>query len=282
MQREPLWPNIKFDQYKLIVSDVDGTLKNVLQPLDPGLKGAIHRLRDAGVSFTIATGKNLKSTCNTVGDLGIELPLILSNGCMIQDQDGNIYQKHRLPDGFVHTLIDVCAAENIELAIHIGEDIYVREITYNASLLLDYGSPDLVEVGEWKNVAGELDQAYKCIALNRNDRQRLFSLEKTVQNLCGTSVEYCHTLVEMLEFMPKGVSKVAGIRTICGRLGIAMDKVLTMGDGNNDVAMLRAAGFGVAVANGNEAVREAAAWIIPSCADQGPRKFLEYFLSQIS
>jgi HAD superfamily hydrolase (TIGR01484 family) len=200
---------------------------------------------------------------------------------MLQELDGAVIEKRLLPSAFTQQLIEVCAQAGIELAIHIREDIYVEAITHNVSLLFDYDSPNLVEVDQWASISGLLPEAYKCLAIDRNDRQRLFELEKKVFAFAGESVEYCHTLVEMLEFMPAGVSKVSGIRSLAQARGIPMDTILAMGDGNNDIGMLREAGFAVAVANAPQAVRDVADWIVPPCAEGGPKRFLEHVLKNI-
>jgi len=262
----------------MIVSDLDGTLKDIDKALDPELPEIIAALAQIGMYFTIATGKNLKSTQKTARALGISTPLVVSNGCILQEIDGRVLEKHVLPVDFVRSLIAICKSAGIELAIHIGEDIFVEKITHNASILFEYGSPNLETVGDWSYADDLLPQAYKCIALDRKNRQRLFDLEKTVFAAAGESVEYCHTLVEMLEFMPRGVSKVSGIQTLAQRYGIPMQAVITMGDGNNDIGMLREAGYSVAVANAPRAVREAARWVIPSCANGGPKGFLKHVL----
>jgi hypothetical protein len=274
-------PDFDFHALKLIVSDLDGTLKDIDAPMDPALREIIAALSHAGVLFTIATGKNLKSTRESALALGISMPLIFSNGCIIQEIDGTVIEERLLPRTFTDLLIGVCAQEGIELAIHIGDDIYVREITENVSILFEYGSPDLVEVGEWERVNQLLAHAHKCIAIDRENRQRLFGLEKRIQSLAGATVEYCHTLVEMLEFMPQGVSKVSGIRSLAAAHGISMGSILTMGDGNNDIGMLQEAGFGVAVANAPQAVQDAADWVVPACAQNGPRDFLRHILSVV-
>lgn len=273
-----LWPNIAYHDFQMIVSDLDGTLKDIDSALDPEIAEIIADLEQNDIHFTIATGKNLKSTRETALALGISMPIVFSNGCMLQTIDGTILEKEVLPIDFVRSLITLCDQQGIELAIHIGEDIYVREITHNASILFDYGSPSLVEVGEWAQVEDLLEQAYKCIALDRDNRQRLFDLEKMVYAFAVDRVEYCHTLVEMLEFMPAGISKVSGIRALGKRYGVPMRAVITMGDGNNDIGMLQAAGYSVAVANAPGAVRAAARWIIPPCAENGPRDFLRHIL----
>ncbi len=274
-------PNFEARQYRMVISDLDGTLKDINAPLDPDIPSLIAALDRAGVLFTIATGKNLNSTEKTARELGIKLPLILSNGCTLQNLDGTIIDQAQLPFNFVLQLIGICEEMDIDLAIHINEEIYVREITRNVSILFDYGAPNLVETGSWSRIHNLLPKAYKCIAIDRDDRRRLFALERAVIDAFHSDVEYCHTLVEMLEFMPQGISKVSGINALAAMLKVEMHSIIAMGDGNNDIGMLKACGLGLATANAPLPVREAATAVIPSCAENGPKEFLRTLLQQM-
>jgi len=62
----------------------------------------------------------------------------------------------------------------------------------------------------------------------------------------------------MLEVLPKGASKGAGVEWLLERLGIDRKQCMGIGDGENDVEMLRLCGLGVAVGNAGAAARAAA------------------------
>jgi Cof subfamily protein (haloacid dehalogenase superfamily) len=277
-----MWPDVKINQFKLFVFDVDGTILQLHHELDPLTQSVLCDLKDLGFAITLATGKNMKSTRALAEKLQIELPLVLSNGCVLQSLDGTIHQKHYLSADFVWQLIEECERMSVDLAIHIDEDIYVKEETNNLSILYTYGSPSLEVIGEWKKINGLLPKAYKCLVVDRNSRTPLLELEKRMRSKVSNSVAYCHTLTEMLEFMPEGVSKMTGIRAITEEMGISLQSVMAFGDGNNDTKMLAAVGFGAAVENAAKSAKDSADWVVPSCENNGPAQFLQYLMKEYS
>jgi len=105
-------------------------------------------------------------------------------------------------------------------------------------------------------------------------------IRRAVFAQAGDNVEYCHTLEEMLEFVPKCVSKVSGIKYLARASHLTIDSIITMGDGNNDIGMLKECGLGIAVQTAPPAVREAADYVIHACAASGPKRFLRYLIKK--
>jgi nicotinic acid mononucleotide adenylyltransferase len=61
--------------------------------------------------------------------------------------------------------------------------VCVKRVNYNISLLSIYGEPNFREIGDWKNIEGELDKAYKCVVFERDDYQPNWISKKSfVQN----------------------------------------------------------------------------------------------------
>jgi len=273
-----MWPDININQFKLFVFDVDGTILQLHHTLDPFTRSVLLELRNRDFAITLATGKNMKSTRVVAEDLQIDQPLILANGCVLQSLDGTIHQKHYLPVDLLQQIIGECEKMNLDLAIHINEEIFVKEVTDNLSILFEYGSPTLEEVGDWTTIYEILPDAYKCIVIDRESHEPLFELETKMRSKIGDTVSYCHTLPEMLEFMPKGVSKMTGIHAISEQMGISLQSVMSFGDGNNDAEMLAAVGFGAAVENATKFAKNSADWVIPSCVENGPAQFLQHLM----
>ena len=75
----------------------------------------------------------------------------------------------------------------------------------------------------------------------------------------------------------RGVDKGTGMAEFAAHFGFAHDETMAFGDGGNDVAMLRAAGVGVAMGNACDEALNAADYITASVDDDGIRKALEHF-----
>ena len=53
-----------------------------------------------------------------------------------------------------------------------------------------------------------------------------------------------------------GVSKASGLKSLCDKLGLSMEQVVMVGDADNDIEAMKAAGMAVAMGNANEHVKE--------------------------
>src|SRR5690606_9651134 len=82
-----------------------------------------------------------------------------------------------------------------------------------------------------------------------------------------------------VEIMAAGVTKAWGLEQLCAHLGIAASEVVAFGDAPNDVAMLQWAGRGIAMANADEIVKDAADEVAAGTnADDGVAAVLEALL----
>ena len=90
--------------------------------------------------------------------------------------------------------------------------------------------------------------------------------------------EVIKTRSNLLEFMPKGVTKAFGLDHLAQYLGMTSDEVMALGDEENDLSMIEYAGMGVAMANAVEKVRQAADYITLSNEQDGVAKAVEKFV----
>ncbi|MDD3411738.1 MAG: HAD-IIB family hydrolase, partial [Eubacteriales bacterium] len=80
-----------------------------------------------------------------------------------------------------------------------------------------------------------------------------------------------------LELMPAGVGKGPAVSELAQRLGIKREQVMCLGDYDNDLSMIEYAGVGVAMENGSDRVKRAAAWIAPSNQECGVAQAIRRF-----
>jgi Cof subfamily protein (haloacid dehalogenase superfamily) len=271
---------IRLSDYKLIVFDIDGTIQDSNHQLHPFTKEVLLKLHNTKIPFTLATGKNLPAVKPLAEILGIKIPLVLSNGCMLQTVDGKVLEKYVLPLELTRQVIEICNSGGWDLAIYLNDGIYIKKINHNLELLIDYGTPVLIEVGEWSNIDNRLVEAHKCLAVERSSPRGVYELEAIFEKELRGKVEFCHSLEDILEVMPKGVSKLSAITKVADMLGIGMKDVMTFGDGNNDVEMLEGAGLGIALQNGSEMAKASANITIASCDENGPAEFLNQLIEQ--
>lgn len=272
---------INLCDYKLIVFDIDGTLVGTSHILDPFTRDVLLSLRDHGIHYTLATGKNLPATQQIADDLEIELPLVLSNGSMIETRHGEILAKSVLPLEVTKRIAYICEECNLNLVIYIDNDIIMKEMNEDIFPIYNQVTYGIVEISHWKTIENRLSEVNKCLVIEQHIPQKLIDLETIFKEELGTRADIIFTSTKLLEVLPKGITKVAGIQRLTTSLGIDMSEVMAFGDYDNDIEMLTAAGLGVAVENGSAAAKASADLVIGSCDQNGPAKFLEKLMQSL-
>lgn len=82
----------------------------------------------------------------------------------------------------------------------------------------------------------------------------------------------------MLEVVPLGVNKWAGLSVLLRHLDVAADEIMAVGDGSNDLEMVSNAGVGVAMANAVAAVKAAASLTVGGHDEDGIAEAFERFV----
>jgi hypothetical protein len=274
--------HISLDQIKLLIFDIDGSLVDRSLNVAPETLQVLQEYREKDIPFTLATGKNWDAIRKLVQELAIDVPLILSNGTIIRDGQGNLIERIILPSHALEYVIEFSEKNGYDLMLYYDQDIYVKRETYNIQLTYKFGSTHVVEVGEWDAMRDKFPLIHKIMLIERKKPLDLYKVEKIMREDLGDSVEYCQSLPAMFEVMPKGVTKGSAISRLCAHMGLDSDTVIAFGDGNNDKEMLAAAGLGVALANGSSIAKANADLVVPSVERCGPAQFLQYILDNQS
>ena len=77
---------------------------------------------------------------------------------------------------------------------------------------------------------------------------------------------------------PPGVTKGSGLKTLADTLGLAMNQVMACGDSGNDLAMIQAAGYGIAMGNATPDVLAAARYVTDDNNHDGVAKAIETYV----
>ena len=93
--------------YKVVVSDLDGTLLNSDQEVSELSKKVIRELCDRGIKFYIATGRAYPDAKRIMESIGIKIPLISANGGVINDSDGNEIYRDDLDEESKNIILDI-------------------------------------------------------------------------------------------------------------------------------------------------------------------------------
>ena len=143
---------------------------------------------------------------------------------------------------------DVIQASHMENLEHFHMDVY-RPMYAQAMTLV----PDIFAFAESCR-----EPVLKINLYHADPEERI----RTRAQLETPDLEMAYSEVSSLECSAKGVNKGSGLERLCGLLGIPMADCIAVGDADNDLPMLRAAGLGVAMGNAPEHVKTAADQVV--------------------
>jgi hypothetical protein len=277
-------------KYRLLAIDIDGTLMNSRDELTPGTQAALVRASQSGVHVVLATGRRYRRTLPLVEPLSIDVPLITASGALIKDplDHRTFYQAE-----FDHDLLrDVCC-----LLDRVGFDPLLCADTFHHNFDFYHAVEarkvrrwELAEYMEFNPSDGRLlPEMIDCppqgvfLAFTFGTREQMLELESVLQGtFCGRlsthvlrSPRYRGFLVEI---MPAEVSKWSAIRRLSENWNIDESEICAVGDDVNDIAMIRAAGLGIAMGNAVPEVKAAADRIAPTHDEEGLVQVVEWLL----
>ena len=265
---------------KLVAIDLDGTLLNSQKEISLRNKQALMAAKQAGVKVVICTGRPLAAIGPYLEELGLQEEgdySITFNGGLVQKNDtGAIIEKTLMPLEAIHELYQLATTLNMpfdvlsdEVVMQLPSAPNYHSIYSSLNKLLTFKSYKLEELTPnriYNKVVVAIDEAYlneriKEIPASFYER---FEIIKTRNNL--------------LEFMPKGITKAYGISLLAKDLGIRAEEIMTLGDEENDLPMIEYAGLGVAMANAIPLVKEAADVVTDTNDQDGVAKAVEKYI----
>lgn len=262
--------------YRLIALDLDGTLLNSGLKLSDGNAEALRAAVGLGVQVVIATSRWYELALRTAGRLGIETPVIASNGAIVK----------RPSDGaeLLHLYLDAeLAGEVVTLADDSGWEMFttIGSTTYMQMRpgIIPEKLPAGLKMAERQSE--HLGDARPTSVLVFGDAAVREIEERFLTKYAGRARFSLNRPVGLPHYVvlthPEA-EKANGLDLVCRELGVGPEETIAMGDSESDLGMLRFAGLGIAMANSPDEVKRAALHIAPTNDDDGVawavRKFL--------
>jgi Cof subfamily protein (haloacid dehalogenase superfamily) len=249
----------------LVAADLDGTLVDRAVTWADGLPEALAELRASGAATVICTGRMLQSVQRVGARLGVtDGPVVCYQGALVADIGTGEWLRHTPMDG-------AAAAEVVrhvrdmgrQLNAYIGDRLYVEELTPWARRYAEHVEVDIDVVPDLEAEVQAAPPTKLVLVTGADDVEGILP---GLQRRWAGRLYVVRSQPEYIEFTDASVSKSGALAWLCGRLGVTREDVVSLGDGMNDVDMLRWAGLGVAVAEAAQPVRDAAGLVVPRAA----------------
>ena len=245
----------------LICTDLDGTLLQSDRTISRENIEAIEYFKAEGGYFTFVTGRPPVITSELSAMIRPNAPIGCINGGGLYDTVKREYIRYEeLPRSVFEILDDVC--ENISplgFQVNTVGDIYFcRENETMANFRKITGSPNLV--CEHRDISVPMVKI-----VFGGDRENIAAIAKYLQSHPrAKDFDFIRSEETLFEILPKGVNKGSVMPMLAEHLGISPRRIIAVGDYDNDVGMLKAAGIGIAVANASPAALAASDFVTVS------------------
>lgn len=259
-----------FSNIKAVFFDIDGTLVSFkTHEVPQSAKDAIHEIRQHGIRVFIATGRPMPFINNLEG---VEYDGIMSvTGACCMTAGGEIIQSQPVDRKDIERMIAE-TERNPMPVLFAGKDRAIgclidsgRETVLEVMTLLGLELPEQQPIGK----ALDMEVMQVIAFFTAEEEQRMMN-----EVLCGCDAARWHPA--FADCICKGTSKATGIDAICSYYGIELKDTMAVGDGGNDIAMLRHAGIGVAMGNASEEVKSIADYITDSVDEDGVANLLRH------
>jgi Cof subfamily protein (haloacid dehalogenase superfamily) len=265
--------------YEILVLDIDGTLTNSKKEVSENTLEAIQKIQKRGHKVVLASGRPTPGILQLAKQLKLAEHdgFILSyNGAKIINCKTNevIYQKI-LPREIIKDLYQ--SAIEYKVGIISYEDETIIAGTDIDEFIEKEAKINNIPIKKVENFSEYITfDVNKCLMTGPGEH--LANVEQIMKEKYGHVLNVYRSEPFFLELMPKDIDKAYSLSKLLEYLGLSKEQMISCGDGYNDLSMIQYAGMGVAMANAQEIVKNAADYITLSNDDDGVAHVINEFM----
>ena len=242
---------------KILFADLDGTLLNNQSKVSDYSIEVLRRMTGAGHKLVLASGRPLGSILEVKHLAGLDMPgvyVTANNGSLIYDCDnGVIIYTDPVPMDRVRKIWDTAHAMDVHIQTYTDDSIVTlindREIDkYTVKIHLPVIYTDRPE-----DVLAHAPS--KMLAIELTDYDKLEGFRQKVLSEHGDVLDALYSQPDYLEIYSRTAGKGAALTWLCNQLGVPIKDSYAAGDAMNDISMIKAAGHGIVMCNGDESVQ---------------------------
>ncbi len=269
--------------YKIIATDLDGTLLNDRDEISAENRRAIELLREKGVEVVPASGRAYTEMPKELRESPLFRYYITSDGTTVFDKETDTTYEIPLPKELGHWVLDLVYQYPMCMMLHAKTDSYVDAETNNEE---DYTRFNLDR--RWKDFTYEMDLAlpdFKRFAYESKIQSVVPFFEKMEdleecrrQCLANPELIVAQTDPYNLEIFSAKAGKGNALMLLADLLGVDRKATIAVGDSTNDYTMVQAAGLGLAMENAVPELKAVANEVICHYREHNIQYILEHFI----
>ena len=261
---------------RMIATDVDGTILPRGGSISEATRRAVAGCRARGIPFVIVSGRWIGALGDVIRQADTaDQPLIIVNGSAVLGPDGAVLCERFMRPDDVAAVYRVLSRYNVQINSYVPGALYclnTAALAHPSSMIKGYlGGGKLVLDDRAAFEREALDRVYKLEGLTE-DTALIEEIRGALRRETGAQVTYSSW--RNVELMSHGMGKAAALRWLADHLGVDLAQCMAFGDNANDMDMLSAVGWPVAVGNATDAVKGMARIVTDADVDDGVAKVI--------
>ncbi len=267
--------------YKLIAIDMDGTLLDTNGNLSSENIKAVKRAIDNDVKVVFTTGRGIKAISKFINEFGLndkEEYAITNNGVSLYSTKTLKCLKSHLIEG--EDLKRLC-----DLGLSFGAKLHIYDYDTEGCIVLEeneftqferrIGMPTYVD----PNFCSKIDENKKVFkVLYLSNENRIAEIKNKIPDFVYEKFVVVRSLPFAVEIFDKNCNKGNAVRDLANMFDISRDKVIAIGDQQNDLEMIKFAGLGVAMGNAINEIKDIADYVTDTNDNDGVAKVINKFV----
>lgn len=258
--------------YKMVFSDIDGTLLNSEGKITKDTAEAIGRLDRSGVPFVLVSSRPPFGLEHLHKELGLHAPVICYGGALVMEGGRVLHEECISGEAGLYVL---------ETAAKRWPGICSTISTFGEWIVDDLKNPWVIQEnevtgiiptkGNVREVMESGGPVYKMLCMG--EPEEIAAFEKLLEGEGKVTAKRSKPIY--LEVTARGVCKSSAVHFLCGEKGIAAAETISFGDNFNDADMLEATGLSFAMGNAPAAVKQLAGRVTDDNDHDGIARALE-------
>lgn len=264
---------------RLVISDVDGTLVRKDKSLSPQVVAAVHRLREAGIAFTLISARPVSGVLPLIAPLAIDVPLAAINGGVIFRPDGSTIAEHPIDPDVVRGVFDLAAGSAVDRWVFADGRWFASSLE---GVHVEHERVASNQAPILRDDFGDLYDRADKVTFVSDDAPLLRDLAGRAIARFGGRATIGQSQTYYLDVTDTRANKGDGVAELASMLGVDLAQVAVFGDMENDLAMFARAGTSVAMGQAPDNVRSAADFVSTSNEQDGVAHAIDTFVLKVA